>query len=508
MKLCVNVLLLALVVISGHCDESNECDSDFSSHLHLATKATKATKASPLISEIQIPGNEVEISGTPLASLTGCVWQFQFFETIFTGQVQVIAQVAGTSLPNFDGNGLVKASLPTFPGLFGIALSDTCPGTTTIFPVIASCCGQLLDVILVPLNAASATLLQSVKDVLGPPVTNLPFFGAQPDLVFRSGSTGDLFQVVGGTVFRANGDPMPVLPGDFFPPTPQTPTLTPMEPNPTFVGFVGGDPHIHTLDGGHYTLLREGSFLLWRFGLPQPHVEWQIFAHYAGHQSFTKGLLLVDTSGSEPSSMEITSERCEWQTQRNSKKWSAVKSEVPQVLVSGPSSRMQPAGNPGKDMKIIQLFIADEQVPVATLKVMCRQGRHINLKLYMENQKWTPFVSGELKGQRGQEHKLSSNNSMLQLATREDQEFEVKKSWAELGGSPHAQQYLQTFDENGKKLAFSRICDSQAQADARALCQKHLGTAAHSSYFEECVYDVCSGAGEVAAEMAAEMLKF
>ena len=75
-----------------------------------------------------------------------------------------------------------------------------------------------------------------------------------------------------------------------------------------------GDPHIHTLDGSHYTLLREGSFLLWRFGLPQPHVEWQIFAHYAGRQSFTKGLLLVDTSGSEPSSMEITSERCEWQT--------------------------------------------------------------------------------------------------------------------------------------------------------------------------------------------------
>ena len=97
---------------------------------------------------------------------------------------------------------------------------------------------------------------------------------------------------------------------------------------------------------------------------------------------------------------------------------------------------------------------------------------------------------------------------MLQLATREDQEFEVKKTWSELGGSSHAQQYLQNFDVHPQNLVFSQMCDPQAQADARVLCQKHLGTVARSSYFEECVYDVCSGAGEVAAEMAAEMLKF
>ena len=271
-----------------------------------------------------------------------------------------------------------------------------------------------------------------------------------------------------------------------------------------------GDPHIHTLDGSHYTLLREGSFLLWRFGLPQTHVEWQIFAHYAGRQSFTKGLLLVDASGSEPSSMEITSERCEWQTQSNSKKWSSVNSTVPEVLLSGPSSHMKLVGNQRKDMKKIQLFIADETVPVATLKVICRQGRHINMKLYMGNQKWKPFVSGELKGQKDQKVQKdmpTSKSSMLELAGREDQEFEVTKTWAELGGSSHAQQYLQNFDAH-QNLAFIQMCDPQAQADARALCQKHLGTVAHSSYFEECVYDVCSGAGEVAAEMAAEMLRF
>ena len=97
---------------------------------------------------------------------------------------------------------------------------------------------------------------------------------------------------------------------------------------------------------------------------------------------------------------------------------------------------------------------------------------------------------------------------MLQLATREDQEFEVKKTWSELGGSSHAQQYLQNFDVHPQNLVFSQMCDPQAQADARALCQKHLGSVAHSSYFEQCVDDVCSGRGEGAAEITAEMLKF
>jgi hypothetical protein len=164
--------------------------------------------------------------------------------------------------------------------------------------------------------------------------------------------------------------------------------------NPSLVSGVLGDPHIHTLDGSHYTLLPEGSFLLWHFGVPQPHVEWQIFAHYAGRQSFTKGLSLVDTSSSEPSSMDITSERCEWQTQSNSKKWSSVNSTVPEVLLSGPSSCMKLVGNQREDMKLIQPFIA-EKVLVATLKVS-RQGRHI-MKLHMAK-KWKAFVSGEFKG--------------------------------------------------------------------------------------------------------------
>jgi len=537
MKLCVHVLLLALGVISGHnCDEPNEPNEcELSSHLHLATKAikaikatkaTKATKASYLISEFQPnptgllqDSQKIELSGPPNTAFEGCIWSVEAdglateegaaaAATSF-GMVNRINSVWGT----FDANGLLAVTIPELENpSFTLFLSQSCPtGNVNIndnTAALLAAVQTIYDSIGVPDSVADANNLPLIRTTLdNPPGTDLGYIGGQPKLVFRDSSSGALYQVDDqgsaspSSVFDAHGTQMAVAE---FDPDPRQTSFGVINPTRfSAMADIVGDPHIHTLDGGHYTLLREGSFLVWHFGLPQPHVDWQIFAHYAGRQSFTKGLLLVDTSGSEPSSMEITSERCEWQTKSKSKKWS---SEVPEVLLSGPSSRMQLVGN--KNRNRIELFIADEKVPVATLKVLCRQGHLINMKLYMENQKWRPFVSGELKGQKGQKDKPSSNSSMLQLATREDQEFEVKKAWAELGGSPRAQEYLQMFDENGHDVGLSELCDAQGQADAKALCQKHLGTAAHSSYFEECIYDVCSGAGEVAAEMAAEMLKF
>ena len=533
MKLCVHVLLLALGVMSGHkCDEPNESNEcEISSHLHLATKATKATKGSYLISEFQPnptgllqDSQKVELSGPPNTVFEGCIWSVEADGLLPTEEVEVrgtaaaatsfgmvdkISSVYGT----FDANGLLAVTVPELENpSFTIFLSQSCPtGNVNInddTAALLAAVQTIYDSIGVPDSVADANYLPLIRTTLNnPPGTDLGYIGGEPKLVFRDASDGALYQVDDqgsaspSFVFDAHGTQVTVAE---FDPDPRQTSFGVINPTRfAAMADIVGDPHIHTLDGGHYTLLREGSFLAWHFDLPQPHVEWQIFAHYAGRQSFTKGLLLVDTSGSEPSSMEITSERCEWQTQSKSKKWS---SEVPEVLLSGPSSRMQLVGN--KNRKRIELFIADEKVPVATLKVLCRQGHLINMKLYMENQKWRPFVSGELKGQKGQKHKPSSNSSMLQLATREDQEFEVKKAWAELGGSPRAQEYLQMFDENGHDVGLSELCDAQGQADAKALCQKHLGTAAHSSYFEECIYDVCSGAGEVAAEMVAEMLKF
>lgn len=68
------------------------------------------------------------------------------------------------------------------------------------------------------------------------------------------------------------------------------------------------DPHIKTLDVKRYTLLSQGTFSLWRYSgveaeLPWPlkkvPVDWEVYTHYSGHQSFTKGLLLLDRTGGE-----------------------------------------------------------------------------------------------------------------------------------------------------------------------------------------------------------------
>jgi len=535
MKLCVHVLLLALGVSGEKCDESNECD--ISSHLHLATKGIKS---SYLISEfqpnptgLQEDSHKIELSGPPNTAFQGCIWCVEADGSPTEGAGAVAASatsygkvdrfnpVSGT----FDANGVLTVTIPELENpSFTMFLSQSCPtGNVNIkddTAALLAAVQTIYDSIGVPDSVADAQNLPRIRTTLNnPPGTDLGYMGTEPKLVFRDATDGALYQVDDqgkaspSFIFDTHGNQVA---SSQFDPDPRKTTFGVVNPTRfADMAVVVGDPHIQNLGGGHYMLLKEGSFSVWHFSLPQPHVEWQIFAHYSGHQSFTKGLLLVDASGSEPSSLEITSERCEWQTNSNSKEWS---SEVPEVLPSGPSSRMRLIGN--KNKKRIELFIADEKDPVATLKVMCRQGRHIDMKLYMRNEKWTPFVTGQLKGQKDekdqedQKHKLSmlsSDKSTLQLATRDDPEFEVKKTWAQLGGSPPAQQYLENLDEHGEKAHFSLVCGPQAQEEAKALCQKHLGSAdsaRQSSYFEECVYDVCVGGGEVSAEMAAEMLKF
>lgn len=45
-------------------------------------------------------------------------------------------------------------------------------------------------------------------------------------------------------------------------------------------GQVDNDPHIHTLRGAHYTLLKSGNFLAWSFSKDPVH--WQLLAAYSG----------------------------------------------------------------------------------------------------------------------------------------------------------------------------------------------------------------------------------
>ena len=45
-------------------------------------------------------------------------------------------------------------------------------------------------------------------------------------------------------------------------------------------GQVGNDPHVHTLKGAHYTLLKSGNFLAWSFSTDP--VDWHLLAAYSG----------------------------------------------------------------------------------------------------------------------------------------------------------------------------------------------------------------------------------
>ena len=286
MKLCVhvNVLLLALGVISGQkCNESNECDSN--SHLHVATKVAKVAKvakAAIQISEFQ-PGSPPTppgppVPGFPLVELSGppgdsqvCVWSINTDGG--NPQLFVDSVAPPTGIPttvSFDPiTGLAEVPGPelAFPS-FAIVLSFGCPPVG--YPVDQSFLAAILpnilpihDSIWVP-NAATATELQDVLNdiraavaaaTFAPdtvPGSVLPYNGASPSLVFREGSTGPLFQVVNGAIFDADGNS--VDPGDFDSPSPDQPT--PDLINPSLVSGATGDPHIHTLDGGHYTLLR------------------------------------------------------------------------------------------------------------------------------------------------------------------------------------------------------------------------------------------------------------
>ena len=85
------------------------------------------------------------------------------------------------------------------------------------------------------------------------------------------------------------------------------------------------------------------------------------------------------------------------------------------------------------------------------------------------------FVEGEVKVARG-----SWAFSTLQT----DSEFAIDAKWQDLGGSDQAASYLD-MDQAGD--AFVAKCSREEE--------------------EDCVYDVCHGAGETAAELAAELLE-
>jgi len=323
-----------------------------------------------------------------------------------------------------------------------------------------------------------------------------------------------------------------------------TTTMEGFDPNPSTsnVGSGDGDPHIHTFDGQHYLLLTQGSFMFWHFSgveaetltdqnfLKKVPVDFQIYTHYSGHYSYTKGLLLLDSSGHHQRSLELTSESCRWLTKTTPEQsWREL--EGPEVLASPDIDGDEMTAfdfkrSRGQKMHV-ELLMKTQQgfKTVGKLFASCKPGQHLNVKIKMFSEKEVHLVKGQLGASHSDPEVQLHNGSVASFfkesgqELRMDQDFETKTDWEQLGGSPDASTYLQEVDDQGP--AVLKSCTKQEEDEARETCQKYLGTDAKisgsSTDFEaqranfqetlaDCIFDVCVGGGETAAELAAEIL--
>ena len=314
----------------------------------------------------------------------------------------------------------------------------------------------------------------------------------------------------------------------------------------TVTGGVDGDPHVHTLDGKHYTLLREGTFSLWHFSgynstffsstmmeNRSVEVDWQIYVHYAGGHSFAKGLLLRDqTLAQKPRvTLEFTAEKCHWR-QRIHEDWSPVVKATDVFVPDGADyvTGFKFTENPhNKGMKDLHFRMNSKNgiLQVATLKVACHPGSHINTRLVMHDASLANFVQGQLGPARNlatfpAQRRAVVNppsaesgrrlDELMSTLQSEDEEYLVKREWMQLGGSRNAAHYLKDVDLGSSEVKLLS-CDEGQEQQARRLCRKHLGPSRElaprntwrRNIFEDCVFDICAGAGEATAEMALEI---
>lgn len=167
-----------------------------------------------------------------------------------------------------------------------------------------------------------------------------------------------------------------------------------------------------TLDGRSYTLLSQGTFLLWRLsgmetelqsaGGVKKTVDWHLYAHYSGHQSFTKGLLLVDMfGGSVQQVLEITAQKCEWRTRKAHQAWTAVNSSEPSDLIS-----VDAEGNDVTTFNLVttngakfhnqlrmNVKTKDGKTGIAVLRLSCRPNHNLNLHITMSRRRELSLLS-------------------------------------------------------------------------------------------------------------------
>ena len=272
-------------------------------------------------------------------------------------------------------------------------------------------------------------------------------------------------------------------------------------------------PHITTLDGKHYTFLSQGTSL-WRFsgletsenGTKKLPIDWQIYVHYSGHQSFTKGLLLIDKSGGFIRQvLEITSQDCKWKAQKGNGDWKVVDNANLSITdgndyvtgfdLSSVGPRGHGHGFPNRVR--FNMYTKNGKSDIAVMSLSCRPSHNMNLQISMKRQSDQQFVDGELKVAR---------KSLSTLQTSTDSDFRVDSKWQELGGSEQAASYFQLVDTHQTSFLQSQGCSDAQKGLAKEACSKHLGEAHGTPFFEDCIFDICHGAGEMQAELAAELL--
>lgn len=216
---------------------------------------------------------------------------------------------------------------------------------------------------------------------------------------------------------------------------------------------------------------RPSSFSSWKWaGLdaqPSPSkkvpVNLQIFAHYSGHASYTKGLLLKDSTGlgdRRGNALELTSRDCRWHT-KSFGSWRVV--EGPKLMIL--------RDDHGDEMTALNMTTssAEEQIHVdllmkkmdgfqkiGALYAICKPQQHINMKISMFSKELGLHVPDS-----------------VQLGQVPANLLEGEK-WKQLGGSFEGSIYLKTVDE---EAAFLKSCSPEEKDEARATCRKHLGEA-------------------------------
>lgn len=293
----------------------------------------------------------------------------------------------------------------------------------------------------------------------------------------------------------------------------------------------------------------QGTFSIWRYSgvdaIPASQrnkvpVDWQIYTRYSGHPAFTKGLLLVDNSGGKKrQALEITAQDCQWRAQKGDQEWTLVKDgeslSVPDGndYVTGFIMTKKDGRLKGQSNVRLNMQMKDFAQDAALLSLACRPKQHINFQMAMQQRHGSDLMQGALAPRMSFIEASASfvEPSFVASSIDSDDAVEVKSHWEELGGSAQAAAYFQMeeaqkisllqsssgWDVNhsdSKQLATSfaaTSCSEEEQEEARKTCSKHLGSkknrnSEEEAMFEDCVFDVCHGAGETAAEMAEELM--